>query len=170
MVAALAVQLTFGLKNYLYSLFHTIIIYPKAYRSTQTNQMHKGESNPKLGVLVFSWEDFKEGISIENDNLNVGLHEFTHGLHFSFLKNNYGEAARFLKEYKKIIAACNPSLIKEMKEDPYIRAYAFVNAYELLSVLIECFFETPELLKERYAFIYAQLSSMLNLDPIKVNV
>jgi len=80
----MAIQLSFGLKNYLYPLFHTIIIYPKAYKSTITNKMHQGESNPKLGVLIFSWESFNEGIRIENDNLNLGLHEFTHGLHFSF--------------------------------------------------------------------------------------
>ena len=45
LIASMAVQLTFGLKNYMYDLFHTIIVYPKSYRSTLTHAMHDGETN-----------------------------------------------------------------------------------------------------------------------------
>ena len=170
LIAATAIQLTFGLKSYLYDLFHTIIIYPSVYQSTVTKSMHKGESNPKLGVLVFSWEDFVEGMRIENDNLNLGLHEFTHALHFSFLKKKYGEAGNFLSSYEELLEKCTKEFMVKMRADTYIRSYAHENAYELLSVLIECFFETPKQLKEGYPFVYVQLSKMLNLDTLKSKI
>lgn len=82
LIASVYVKLTFGYKIYLAKSFQTIIVYPSVYYSTQNNQQHKGEFNPKLKVVVFSWDHFLEGINITNDNLNLGLHEFTHIIHF----------------------------------------------------------------------------------------
>jgi MtfA peptidase len=167
LIAAMAVQLTFGLKNYMYDLFHTIIVYPTSYRSTLTDAMHDGEANPNLGILVFSWEEFAKGIRVNNDNLNLGLHEFMHGLHFSFIRYVSKEGASFLGSYETLLELCTPELIEKMKIDSYVRPYAFTNSFELLSVFAECFFESPYILKQRYPSVYQQYVNMLNLDLVK---
>lgn len=83
LISGTAIMLSFGYSEYLYDMFSTILIYPKDYYSEITEQNHKGETNPRFGVVVFSWEDFKAGLAIEDDNLHLGLHEFTHALHFN---------------------------------------------------------------------------------------
>ena len=82
-IASIAVMLTFKMSKYLYKQFENIIVYPKNYLSNLTNQKHKGETNPRAKTIVFSWEGIIDGIQIEDDNLNLGIHEFTHALYFS---------------------------------------------------------------------------------------
>jgi hypothetical protein len=65
-------------------LFDKIIIYPQPYFSTITQEYHKENlTGMKFGVFL---ENFQEGFSNENDNLNLGLHEFSHSLYFHGLK------------------------------------------------------------------------------------
>ena len=53
LIASTAVMLTFGMRSYLFSQFENIIIYPKNYLSKVTNKRHLGETNPRLGTIVF---------------------------------------------------------------------------------------------------------------------
>jgi hypothetical protein len=48
----------FGMRKYLITLFDKIIIYPSSYYSTVNEAHHKGEFNPRMKVIAFSWEDF----------------------------------------------------------------------------------------------------------------
>jgi len=104
LIAATAVMITFGFKRYLLSRFENILVYPQHYFSNITQQFHKGEANPTYRTLVFSWEDFEEGIKIEDDNLNLGIHELTHALHFSFLTERSYSARLFLISKEAISA------------------------------------------------------------------
>src|SRR5690606_23975114 len=80
LVAAIACMLSFGRRNYTYNLVNFILIYPDEFYSTINDAYHKGEFNPREKVIVFSWKDFENGYKIENDNLNIGIHEFTHAM------------------------------------------------------------------------------------------
>ena len=61
LIAGTYVMLTFGMRFYLINSFDKIIIYPEEYYSTHTEQYYKGEFNPRMKAVVFSWKDFKEG-------------------------------------------------------------------------------------------------------------
>jgi len=165
LISATAIKLTFGYRKYLFSMVDRIIIYPKDYFSVIGNQQHKGETNPKYKTVVFSWKDFKEGIKIENDNLNLGLHEFTHAMHFSFLSEGSSSARYFKRNYQSLL-----DLLKDVKVQKalintgYLRQYAFENKYEFLAVLVEHFFETPEEFQTKLPEIYRQMQQVLNLD------
>lgn len=102
LIAATSTMLTFGMRNYIYTIIEKIIIYPKVYFSTVSEQYHKGEFNPRMKSIVFSWEDFLNGYEINNDNLNLGIHEFAHVLHHHGLKNDDISATIFATNYKKI--------------------------------------------------------------------
>jgi Mlc titration factor MtfA (ptsG expression regulator) len=169
LIATMAVTLTFGLHRYLFSRVKTIIIYPETYYSTILEQYHKGETNPKLHLVVFSWIDFLEGIKNKSDNINLALHEFSHALHFSFLKGNSYSAINFRKQFNLILRYLkNEENRQKLVESNYLRSYAFKNKYEFLAVLIEHFFETPQTFQNELPEIFNLVRQMLNLDILKI--
>lgn len=166
LISATAVMLTFGFKNYKLPIIRTILVYPKSFYSKQNEQFHKGEMNPKLGVIALSWEDFKHGFDIENDNLNLGIHEFSHAIHFNSYENNDVSALIFRDGFKelKIYLKSNEIKRKELIKTRYFREYAYTNEFEFVAVLIECFFETPLEFKTSFPKIYNYVKLMLNFN------
>jgi len=80
LIAASAVQLTFGYRRVILSHFTKILVYPDDYYSTINKKYHKGEVNPAYGIIVLSWKSFVEGYINTDDSRNVGLHEMAHAL------------------------------------------------------------------------------------------
>lgn len=166
LVSATAVMLTFGFRKYLIEALDTIIIYPEQYYSKQSDRNHKGEYNPMMKALVLSWEDFLEGYNIGNDNLNLGIHEVVHAIHFNsfkevdissyLFKNKFLDLTDFLQK--------NPQVRAKLIEAKYFREYAFTNQFEFTSVLIESFFETPKEFKSHFPMVYKYIKQMLNFD------
>ncbi len=170
LIASTAIMLTFGMSRYLYSEFDTILIYPKDYFSQSTKQQHKGETNPRYRTIVFSWNDFMEGIRVEDNNLNLGLHELTHALHLTFKKRKSMTAINFMKKFKELLTILKDrKLQRKIVDSGYLRQYGFRNEYEFLAVLVEHFFETPEEFKEKLPEIYKIVRQMLNLDTLKMS-
>jgi len=169
LIASTAVMLTFGMRRYLFSPFTNIIIYPKNYFSQVTKKRHKGETNPKFGTIVFSWDDFLEGIKIEDNNLNLGLHELSHAMYFSFLKNRSFTAVVFLDNFNVLLERLKDrKLQRKIVKSGYLRQYGFKNKFEFLSILVEHFFETPEEFKEKLPEIYRMVKRMMKLDTLKM--
>ncbi|NQY07009.1 MAG: zinc-dependent peptidase [Flavobacteriaceae bacterium] len=163
LIAATAVMLTFGMRNYLLDVVEKIIIYPDVFYSTINKANHKGEFNPMVKALVFSWKDFKEGYAIEDDNLNLGIHEFTHAIHLNSLKS--GDTASIIfsdgfKELQEILKLRN--VRDKMIESDYFRDYAFTNQFEFLAVVVENFIESPKDFKVYFPEIYYKLRQMFN--------
>lgn len=169
LIASTAVMLTFGMRRYLFSQFENIVIYPKNYRSKVTNKRHQGETNPRLGTIVFSWDDFMNGIEIEDNNLNLGLHELTHALHFSFLKEKSFTSVVFLDHFSALLERLkDKKLQRKIVESGYLREYGFSNQFEFLSVVVEHFFETPHEFNQKLPEVYKMVKRMMNLDTLKM--
>ncbi len=167
LIAASYVKLTFGMRRYSSSTFNKIIIYPSAYYSAITKQYHKGEFNPGLKLIIFSWQDFLKGEIITNDNLNLGIHEFTHALTFHGKKSKDKSAKIFYRVFLEIIKFMkNPVNSTAILNSNYFRDYANTNALEFLSVIMEHFFETPEDLKQNFPELYFKIEKMLNYKAI----
>lgn len=165
LIAATYVMLTFGLRKYLVELFSRIVIYSSSYYSSSNDAYHKGEFNPRMKVIAFSWEDFVLGHNTSNDNVNLGLHEFSHALHFHCLQKRDPSAAIFRDEFDKVISYYKDAdLNSELREKAYFRLYAYENQFEFLAVILEHFFETPQLFKNHYPELFASVSNMINLD------
>ena len=163
LIAATYVMLTFGMRNYLVSLFNKIIIYPSSYYSNVNQEYHKGEFNPRMKAIVFSWEDFLLGHSTSNDNVNLGLHEFSHVLYFHCLKNNDPSAVIFFDEFNEVIKYyTDQNLNNELRQKEYFRLYAYENKFEFLSVVLEHFFETPHIFKTTHPELYRHIATMIN--------
>lgn len=166
LIAATAVMLTFGFRDFYIGIISKIVIYPEVFYSKINGAYHKGEFNPMLQALVFSWEDFQEGYRINNDNLNLGIHEFTHAIHLNSLKERDISSTIFKDSFKELSVLLNSKVgLKErLTKSEYFRGYAYTNQFEFLAVVIENFIETPQDFRSEFPFIYSKIKQMLNFN------
>ncbi len=164
-IAATYVMLTFGMRQYLNPLFSRILIYPDVYYSEFSKNYHKGEFNPKMKAVVFSWNHFKQGIDINNDNLNLGLHEFTHTLHILALKNKNHTLILFKESLQNLFGLLsNIELKNQLITSGFLRDYAYENQFEFVAVLLEYFFESNTEFKQKFPSIFNKVKQMINYN------
>lgn len=164
LISATAIMLTFGFRDFLIKSIEHVVIYPTEYFSTINNVFHKGEYNVNLKTLVLSWDNFKEGFRIENDKVNLGIHEFAHAIHFNSIYQEDINSVLFVDTYSELrdLIASDDNLRNRLISSEYIRNYAFTNDIELLAVILETFIETPQAFKLQFPNIYSKVKQMLN--------
>jgi Mlc titration factor MtfA (ptsG expression regulator) len=166
LISATAVMLTFGFRDFYIGFISRIVIYPSKFFSSTNDSYHKGEFNPKLRTLVLSWEDFKKGFAIDNDNLNLGIHELTHAIHINSMKERDVSSIIFsdtFKEFSKMLYN-DEALRNKITSSEYFREYAYTNQFEFLAVAIENFIETPNDFKAQFPKVYSKIKQMLNFN------
>jgi len=164
-ISATAVRLTFGLERYDLPRYHTIRIFPTSFYSPFHKRELKGGASTK-GVLFFSWADFVQGESIENDRINLGLHEMAHALR---LELRYGKGAdRRVADYFDSWFRVAFDEFQKVREGHgnYLRDYAGANPEEFFAVCVEHFFEDAGNFCKELPDVYAHLCLLLNLDPL----
>ncbi len=166
LISATAVMLTFGFRNFYIGLIDKIFIYPDAFFSNVNRKYHKGEFNPGLRAIVLSWEDFEEGFNINNDNLNLGIHEFVHAIHLNSIKEHDVSSNIFQDSFKELtnLLSNDEQMKKKLTNSKYFRKYAYTNQYEFIAVIIENFIETPQEFRSQFPEIYSKVKQMLNFD------
>jgi MtfA peptidase len=165
LISASAVQLTFGLRTFDISHFHTIIVFPRIFYSNMRERYLKGGTTPG-GTIFLSWKDFSEGYEHPDDRYNLGLHEMAHALKLDVLEG-YGFDQKFgsyLDNWEEIgrheferIRDGSPS---------FLRSYAGTNMHEFFAVCVEHFFEVPLDFHRHLPDIYNHLCVLLNQDPL----
>lgn len=166
LISATAVMLTFGFRDFYIGIISKIVVYPSKFYSNTNKAYHRGEFNPKLKALVLSWEDFKAGFNIDNDNLNLGIHEFTHAIHINSIKERDVSSTIFSDSFKELtkLLSINQVLRDKLLNSDYFRKYAFTNQFEFIAVIIENFIETPKEFKLQFPEIYGKVRQMLNFN------
>lgn len=170
-IAAVAVQITFGLPNVHLRHFNKILIYPDNYYSNITKRYHKGEVNPAFGIIVLSWQNFMEGFLHGHDAINLGLHEMAHALRLENIIRN--EEYSFFDPglLEKLDLWCNRICENdESLNATFFRPYACTNTQEFFSVAVENFFERADRFNAELPELYMILASLLNQDPLKLRV
>lgn len=167
LIAATAIQLTFGLENVSLKYFRYIVIYPDKFLSADSQRYHLGEVNPKYGAIVLSWRNFVTSLN-RKDGRNLGLHEMAHALRLENKIIN-GEAHFFdtqiLNQWEK--AAAKETLQMQF-EKAFFRNYASTNKEEFFAVAVENFFEKPKAFKEYNEELYTLLCMLLKQDPLNL--
>lgn len=165
LIAATAVQLTFGLTDVYLHHFNKILVYPNDYYSSITKRFHKGEVNPRFGIIVISWQSFVDGFIYPTDAINLGLHEMAHALRLENIIRNdeyyffdEGLVSQFDEHANKLCSVVNWN-------ETFFRPYACANEHEFFSVAVENFFERPNEFKAAMPDLYGILSKLLNQDP-----
>lgn len=164
-ISASAVQLTFGLKNFLLGRFYEFRIYPKDFRAGP-DKLHMKGGTVALGIVLLSWKDFKQGYADPDDRINLGLHELAHALELDALRTPEFDRtfAHFLNDWHKTGAV----EFKKMRQGhpSFLREYAATDMREFFAVSVEHFFEVPEGFKQHLPDLYKQLCFLLNQDPL----
>jgi hypothetical protein len=166
LVAACAVQLTFGFSPIYLTHFKTIILYPDKYYSLINQVYHKGEVN-EGGLIVLSWKHFQEGYQYPNDSLNLGLHEMAHAL---LLENETpDEEYHFLdpEHYQQFFEVAEMEYQRiHQGEASLLRKYAGANQAEFFAVAVETFFEKPQVMQKELPNLYNSLANLLKQNPL----
>lgn len=169
LIAACAVQLTFGLPDISLKHFNKVLIYPNDYYSTISRKYHKGEVNPRLKTIVLSWHHFVEGFANPGDGMNLGLHEMAHALKLENIIENGDHHFFDITEYTKWLNLATIEIANLRNGNNSIfRQYASVNEDEFFAVCMEVYFERPHQLFEYKPELYKVISNLLRQDTIKL--
>lgn len=168
LISAAAVQVSFGLKNYLLPFFKDIHILSDAYQAIDSNEIYIGHVAPN-GIYI-SWKYFVRGYADYSDGVNVALHEMAHALHHENFIKVTGVDWDFRKDFEKLSAIFGPMMTQVIvQRKSYLRGYAFTNFKEFWAVCVEYFFENSQGLKDNLPQLYAILCDTLNQDPLRPN-
>lgn len=80
LISGAAVQVTFGLKNFLMDYYSVIHVVSKEYHIPQDEDLYYGHVSRES--ISISWNHFQEGFENYTDSENVGLHEMAHAVSF----------------------------------------------------------------------------------------
>ncbi|MDB4835508.1 zinc-dependent peptidase [Cyclobacteriaceae bacterium] len=165
LIAATAIQLTFGFPPIILKHFKKIILYPDKYTSTTTNLEHYGEVNTR-GIIVLSWRYFERSLKTETDGKNLGLHEMAHALKLeNTIKNGeYGFISKWL------LGNLYQTSLREMNkirsgQNTFLRKYAAANEEEFFAVSVEYFFEKPIEFQAKVPELFILLTQILRQNP-----
>ncbi len=170
MVAASAIQLTFGYPTVYFRHFWRILIYPGNYYSSITHKYHKGEVNVR-GIIVLSWKSFMEGFMDPDDGQNLGFHEMAHALRLINIVQNKEYDFYDREMMDKFEEEAHNETIKILNAPvgtSFFREYSVTNTDEFFSVAVENFFERPEEFRKYNNKLYSLLASILKTDPAEL--
>lgn len=163
LVSAAAIQISFGLDDYLFPYFSRIIIHPEEYIALDPIRVLVG--NVQGRNITLSWKHFLEDYKNPTDGKNVGLHEMAHALQVQHLFQNHGFRNEFKKEYEYYDKIDDEVLLAEStRSSELFDENALSNPNEFWATCVELFFEKPRELKEQYPRLYKSLCLVLNQD------
>jgi Mlc titration factor MtfA (ptsG expression regulator) len=168
-ISCAAAQLLLFLPSEGFSYFKRIIVYPDYYNSRITHKRHKGEVNPGLHTIVFSWRGVAEGLQRPDDGLNLLLHEFAHALwlEHKLVGHNYKVLdPHWVTQFERY--AENEMQHLRDNEQHFFRRYAFENMEEFFAVAVENFFERTGQFHQEQPELYRILANLFKQDPIKL--
>jgi len=162
-VAAAAIQLTFGLRNFWLTEFDDIILHKNSYQLADFDYHALGHVS-ESGRISLSWADLQKGYGNPTDGLNVGLHEMAHALYLSSVQKGWN--IDFAVEYDH----WEKEAIIEWKkgkggDEQALRSYGYRNLYELFAVCVEYFFEKPRDLQAAAPKMFSEMAKLLRIDP-----
>lgn len=168
LIAASAIQITFGYPNVYFRHFTRILVYPDNYKNKLTKRFHKGEVNVK-GLIALSVKSLRHGWVNQSDGINLGLHEMAHALSVENLVRNEEFGFINQQKVKALKELARPEMQKiNMGGNTIFRKYGGANFREFFSVATEVFFEIPDIFKTYNPAMYNLMAEILCIDPVKV--
>ena len=165
LIAAAAVQLTFGLREFRLDYFKTIYIVRDRY--TYGTHSTPFEGHVSGDGIYLSWTHFVREFADYTDGQNVGLHEMAHALTYVNFTVDEGRDDNFHKMFVDFSAVARP-IFERMKagESTMLDPYAATNYQEFWAVCVESFFERSVSFKTQLPELYGALCHLLNQDPL----
>lgn len=168
LISAAAVQITFGLKNYLLAYFTDIYIIQRNYHYGLHTMPFEGHVSSN-GIYL-SWENFEQEFRDYSDGSNVGLHEMAHALAYVNFSAEFGRDEAFRKRFREF-SAVGQAIFSGMQKGKtnMLGSYAATSYDEFWAGCVENFFERPQELKTELPELYNELAVLLNQNPLSQN-
>ncbi len=165
LISATAIQLTFGLENYLLDHLGTIHILKDKYRYGLYSTPFEGHVSDE-GIYL-SWSHFVKEFTDYSDGQNVGLHEMAHALTYVNFTVQEGRDKVFHDYFHEFSTVARP-IFERMQggEITLLDAYAATNYQEFWAVCVETFFERSSTFRRQLPELYFSLCTLLNQDPL----
>lgn len=167
LISGAAIQMTFGLKNYLMDYFPVIHVIRKEYTLDIDKETYYGHVS-RNGIYI-SWNSFLEGYEDYADSVNVGLHEMAHAISYDvFLGQQDRHDADFKERLQGFVKQAKP-VFRAMRKDAshILDDYAATNFDEFWAVCVETFFENAEEFQRSMPDLYLSVCDLLNQNPLK---
>jgi MtfA peptidase len=167
LISAAAIQLSFGLKNYLLPYFKFIHIYPQEFMRVNPGICFL-EGNVSGHTINLSWKHFLDGYATPDDGQNVGLHELGHAFYYQAFEAGGKSDGNFRNYYDSFNTHGNKAFHSE-KNIPgsgLYSAYAEKNFQEFWAESVELFFERPADMRSHYPDLFETMKGLLNQDPL----
>lgn len=157
-----AARLSLFLSKKAFDQYEKIVIYPESYYSTLGRAYHKGEVNPGMGFIVFSFEAIEQGLE-KREGVNLLYHELAHALWLEHKLFDYDVFKDKLLDQFEILAKQELQHAGE-EGHHFFRAYGYTNLAEFFAVATENFFERPSEFKKAVPELYTALAKVFKQD------
>jgi Mlc titration factor MtfA (ptsG expression regulator) len=156
-----AAQISWRLPIQCFTMYEKVIVYEDDYFSQINQTYHKGEVNPGLGIIVFSWKSILIGLSRSDDGLNILVHEFAHALRLEHLMKHQNYVIFDEEDFERVNEISKAELENmRSSENHFLRRYAATNIDEFFAVASESFFERPLEMKHHVPEIYKAFAGL----------
>lgn len=163
LAGAAAIQLTFGLNDYLFPFYKYIRIYPEEFIGQHTFLILAG--NVQNNIITVAWNQLLRGLD-KADGCNVVLHEMSHALYIQKMVMEADHAKKFSKNYINLEGSCAKAYKIEINGMKNLYSdYAEINLQEFWAETVEIFFEKPDELYKEHPDVFDAMMVLLNQDP-----
>lgn len=162
LISATAIQLSFGLEEYLLPHYKCINIYPEEFLGVHPT-IRFLEGNVSGDTINISWKHYLQGYNDSSNGQNVGLHEMAHAYYCQNIICEQDRDQSFLKSYNNFHTHGDIVFkIEQEKGQGLYTDYALKNLQEFWAESVEIFFERPALMKDQYPDLYNCMKVILN--------
>ncbi len=168
LVAVSALIPVFYFKDWDYDELSEVLIYPSDFDDNFNFNNKQGNILGMVGIggaMVLSKPSLKHGYKINNDKLNVGIHEFVHKIDE---KDGIIDGIPAKMADKKTLQTWREISKREMEKmregNSDINPYGLTNPAEFFAVVSEYFFEHPSALKSKHKELYDVLNKIYKQD------
>ena len=165
-IASAQIQLTLGLDQFIPQRFKTIVVLPTGYRLSEIKKRVIGHVDSRTSEIHLSWRNVQHGFRVQDDAINVALHEFAHWLEFESRLDRFDNSLLCKFEFSDWRKVAQQKLLTiRANQNEFLKDYGGKNLVELFAVSVEAFFEQPESFKQKLPELYERLVVLLNQDP-----
>ena len=166
LLSATAIQLSFGLEEYILPHYKNINIFPQEFLGIEPN-IRFLEGNVSGNSINISWKHYLQGYENIENGQNVGLHEMAHAYYCQNMVCKDERDMAFVRTYSNFDMQSNTVFKNELLSTQGLYSdYGLKNLQEFWAESVEIFFERPLAMKEQYPDLFKTMSLLLNQQSV----
>ncbi len=166
LLSAAAIQITFGLENYMLPYFKYLQIHPEEYFAANSFRVLAGHVQGNSITIAFN--QLLKGNQTSNDGSNVGLHEMAHALYYQEIIINQTQHDSFDHLFEKVLEE-GEEVYCFKHQNTLFSDYAFKELQEFWAESVEIFFEKPQQMQQFYPELFEIMCNLLQQNPINTS-